>query len=150
MKLDHILIPTDLSVLSLRPIERAPELFEDRIVTLLCAIEDVPIRAAGAPFAPPLHQSDMAARIAKAQVDMEEMAKVLTQAREVRIEAMGAAMPAMAVAEWAAKNDVDLIALSTHGRTGFRRMVLGSVAESILRHSTVPVLTFPQAEGEGA
>lgn len=35
----------------------------------------------------------------------------------------------------------DLIVLGTHGRTGPRRLVLGSVAEDILRRSTIPVLT---------
>lgn len=146
MNLNHILIPTDLSVLSLRPIERAPELFKDRIVTLMCALEDVPIRAQGAPFAPPMHGSDLPARITQAEIEMEEIAKVLSSAKEVRIEAFGAAVPATAITEWAANNDIDLIALSTHGRTGLRRMVLGSVAEKILRHATVPVLTFPAGE----
>jgi nucleotide-binding universal stress UspA family protein len=34
----------------------------------------------------------------------------------------------------------DLIAMSTHGRSGFRRWVLGSVAETVARHSPIPVL----------
>ena len=38
----------------------------------------------------------------------------------------------------------DLIAMSTHGRSGFQRLVLGSVAEGVLRHSDVPVLFFPR------
>jgi nucleotide-binding universal stress UspA family protein len=48
---------------------------------------------------------------------------------------------------WSAAEDVirnsapDLIVLGTHGRTGPRRLVLGSVAEEILRRSDVPVLT---------
>jgi nucleotide-binding universal stress UspA family protein len=33
-----------------------------------------------------------------------------------------------------------LIALSTHGRTGLRRVLLGSVAEAVIRHARVPVL----------
>jgi nucleotide-binding universal stress UspA family protein len=37
----------------------------------------------------------------------------------------------------------DLIALGTHGRTGFRRLVLGSVAEKTLRQAKCPVLTVP-------
>ncbi len=35
---------------------------------------------------------------------------------------------------------VDLIVMSTHGRTGFGRLVFGSVAESVLRGTTVPIL----------
>lgn len=37
-------------------------------------------------------------------------------------------------------HQVDLIAMATHGRSGIRRMLMGSVAEAVLRRSTVPVL----------
>jgi nucleotide-binding universal stress UspA family protein len=39
-------------------------------------------------------------------------------------------------------NDADLIALGTHGRTGTRKLLLGSVAEEVFRRSPVPVLTI--------
>jgi nucleotide-binding universal stress UspA family protein len=43
----------------------------------------------------------------------------------------------------AAKDDaVDLIVLSTHGRTGLGRVLMGSVAESIVRRAHCPVLTL--------
>jgi nucleotide-binding universal stress UspA family protein len=38
-------------------------------------------------------------------------------------------------------NHIDLIVLGTHGRTGIRKFLVGSVAEEVLRRSTVPVLT---------
>jgi nucleotide-binding universal stress UspA family protein len=37
----------------------------------------------------------------------------------------------------------DLVVIGTHGRSGFDRLVLGSVAERVLRKSTVPVMTIP-------
>ena len=37
---------------------------------------------------------------------------------------------------------MDLVAMTTHGRTGPARMVMGSVAEPMIRHSDVPVLLF--------
>lgn len=37
----------------------------------------------------------------------------------------------------------DLVVLGTHGRTGLRRIVLGSVAEGVVRRSPVPVLVIP-------
>jgi nucleotide-binding universal stress UspA family protein len=40
------------------------------------------------------------------------------------------------------ENQVDLIVVGTHGRTGIRRLVLGSVAEEICRIATCPVLTL--------
>jgi nucleotide-binding universal stress UspA family protein len=44
------------------------------------------------------------------------------------------------LADFAAKNQVDLIVIATHGRSGFSRWVWGSVADRILRSSCVPVL----------
>lgn len=40
----------------------------------------------------------------------------------------------------ARERGVDLIAMSTHGRSGIARMVIGSVADQVVRHSPVPVL----------
>jgi nucleotide-binding universal stress UspA family protein len=47
---------------------------------------------------------------------------------------------AESIAEYATKNDVDLIAIATHGRSGPSRWVYGSVADKVLRSSRVPVL----------
>lgn len=44
------------------------------------------------------------------------------------------------IAEYATKNDVDLIIIATHGRSGISRWVWGSVADRILRSACVPVL----------
>jgi nucleotide-binding universal stress UspA family protein len=41
------------------------------------------------------------------------------------------------------RTNVDLIAMSTHGRSGIGRWLLGSVAEKVLRHSRKPVLLLP-------
>ena len=48
--------------------------------------------------------------------------------------------PAAAVLDVARGENTDLIALATRGRGTLRRLLLGSVAESIARHSTTPVL----------
>ena len=37
----------------------------------------------------------------------------------------------------------DLVVMGTHGRSGFQRLILGSVTESVLRHARCPVLTVP-------
>jgi nucleotide-binding universal stress UspA family protein len=41
---------------------------------------------------------------------------------------------------YARRNDVDLIVISTHGRSGIARLSLGSVTDSLIRHTTIPVL----------
>jgi universal stress protein A len=58
--------------------------------------------------------------------------------------------PAQAIVHYAVQNQVDLIVMPTHGRTGFTRLLLGSVAEEVLRHAPCPVLAIrasaPQTE----
>ena len=45
-----------------------------------------------------------------------------------------------ALADYASKNGVDLIVMSTHGRSGVSRWLLGSVADRLMRSAEVPVL----------
>jgi nucleotide-binding universal stress UspA family protein len=47
----------------------------------------------------------------------------------------------------AEETKVDLIAMSTHGRSGLRRLAFGSVTDKVLHHSKVPVLTVRAPEG---
>ena len=48
--------------------------------------------------------------------------------------------PDETILDYAGKNHVDLIIMSTHGRSGITRWTMGSVADRVVRHSTVPVL----------
>lgn len=48
---------------------------------------------------------------------------------------------ASSIAEFVDESDIDLVSLSTHGRTGLERFFLGSVAEKVVRHVSCPVLT---------
>jgi len=47
------------------------------------------------------------------------------------------------IVKYARRNAIDLIVLGTHGRTGFSRALLGSVAEGVTRRAGCPVLTVP-------
>jgi nucleotide-binding universal stress UspA family protein len=49
-------------------------------------------------------------------------------------------MPGEAITEYARKNRIGLIALTTHGRSGVRHLVFGSVAEFVLKNSGLPIL----------
>jgi len=46
----------------------------------------------------------------------------------------------------AKKNHADLIVIGTHGRTGLKKLLVGSVAESVLRHADVPVVCIRSAD----
>jgi nucleotide-binding universal stress UspA family protein len=48
----------------------------------------------------------------------------------------------------AEREGVDLIVIGTHGRTGLARLLMGSVAESVVRRSKCPVLTVKQPTNE--
>lgn len=145
MKLQHILILSDLSPESLRPVTPIADLARsvNARVTLLTVVEDVRIAPHGAPLAPPISSPDVDKEAKHAELALAEQAATLQGLDVTTVVARGDAVPDTVV-KWAEENDVDWIALSTHGRTGFRHFALGSVAESILRHSKVPVVTFPR------
>jgi nucleotide-binding universal stress UspA family protein len=66
--------------------------------------------------------------------------EVLGEEADVRTR-IEAGSPAQAVAEYAEEEDVDLVVVSSHGRTGLERVLLGSVAEGVIRRAPCPVLT---------
>ena len=48
----------------------------------------------------------------------------------------------VAIITYALENDIDLIVMGTHGRTGYERYLLESVTEKVVRASPIPVLTI--------
>lgn len=81
-------------------------------------------------------------------VDRFESSYVARTARElqrrvdhpVEYEVLHGGSPARAIVDYAAGIGAGLIVMSTHGRTGLRRVVLGSVAADVVRSATCPVL----------
>jgi nucleotide-binding universal stress UspA family protein len=64
-------------------------------------------------------------------------------------QAVRADIPHKAIRRYATEQDIDLIVMGTHGRTGVERYLLGSVTEKVVRLSDVPVLTV-KTEDDGA
>jgi nucleotide-binding universal stress UspA family protein len=56
--------------------------------------------------------------------------------------------PGQQICERANESGVDLIVTSTHGTTGFKHLLLGSVAEYVVRHAHCPVLVVPTRSSE--
>lgn len=52
--------------------------------------------------------------------------------------------PEQMILEYADTHNIDLITMSTHGRSGVGRVLLGSVTERVLRQSNVPVVAIPR------
>lgn len=57
--------------------------------------------------------------------------------------------PASAIVRYAKEHGIALVVVGTHGRTGFSRALLGSVAERVARTAPCPVLTVPPATARG-
>ena len=56
--------------------------------------------------------------------------------------------PANEIIDFAEKNDIDLIVMGTHGKTGIQRFLIGSVAENVVRHSKRAVLVVKEESEE--
>ncbi|WP_123620790.1 universal stress protein [Halorubrum sp. CSM-61] len=89
----------------------------------------------------------------------EAVAEVETLAAETDLAVETAVVegsPSKEIIRYAEGNGCDLIVMGTHGRGGIDRLLLGSVAEKVVRGSKVPVLTvrldgdIPEAEGVGS
>jgi nucleotide-binding universal stress UspA family protein len=59
---------------------------------------------------------------------------------KVRTETIESSGPSHTITDYAQKNGVDLIVIATHGYTGMKKMMLGSIALKVLHESNVPVL----------
>jgi nucleotide-binding universal stress UspA family protein len=66
--------------------------------------------------------------------------KLRSHGIKVKTEALEANRPAETITDYAQKNGMDLIVMATHGHTGFKKLMLGSVAFGVLHASHVPVL----------
>ncbi len=76
--------------------------------------------------------------------------EVAASAREAGVDVVTdvrQGVPHETIVEYAGANDVDLIVMPTHGRSGIERYLLGSVTERVVNTSAVPVLTVTPSEG---
>ncbi|HTA92055.1 MAG TPA: universal stress protein [Polyangiaceae bacterium] len=79
-----------------------------------------------------------------AQKDMDEFMAGITLPSGVPSQTrLLSGEPAATLVSELRKAEHDLVVLSTHGRTGFAHLLLGSIAEKLVRLSPVPVLTVP-------
>jgi nucleotide-binding universal stress UspA family protein len=91
----------------------------------------------------PVDEQTMLERRAAAQRELEQAADSFRE-RKLRVSTEVIEHPfiAGAILEYAEHGQVDLIALTTHGRGGAVRLVLGSVADKVVRGAQLPVLLF--------
>jgi nucleotide-binding universal stress UspA family protein len=83
-----------------------------------------------------------------AQKQLEEMPGLpgTEDLKVVRETCIGPAF--LEIVRYAKKSDINLIVIGTHGRSGIKHMLLGSVAEKVVRKAPCPVLTVSHPERE--
>jgi nucleotide-binding universal stress UspA family protein len=147
--INHILIPLDGSVLAEQIMSYALEMGQlmEAEYTLLQVI----------PFMPPIYGTELYG--AGWDEELQEQLRTSAQnyldniAAPLRAESLRVKTAVMhgivadAILEYAQAQNVQAIALATHGRTGVRRWLLGGVADKVVRGAQMPVLLYrPQAE----
>jgi nucleotide-binding universal stress UspA family protein len=143
MQFRHILAPTDFSEYSKKAVASALELAQKfgAKLTILHVVELPPYPVEG--YVPPslsatfLDDMERQATVDLAQVVPEAEAAKVDVARLVAV-----GTPYRKIVETAEADHVDLIVMATAGRTGFSHLVLGSIAERVVRTASCPVLTM--------
>ena len=148
MPFRKILFPTDLSTEGERAFKAMAALVREpgTTVVLLHVIENVGVAPVGETFPAPKLLAGTKEELERVRKQLAERKKKFPSGVEVVAEAVVAPSVSHAIVDYAAKNGCDLIALSSHGRSGFRRLIMGSVAEAVVRSARVPVLVFPRQE----
>ena len=78
----------------------------------------------------------------KAQLYLGKIAKELASEGVDTDYAAVSGAPGQAIVQYARENVIDLIAIATHGHSGIKRAVLGSVADHVIRQSHLPMLVI--------
>jgi nucleotide-binding universal stress UspA family protein len=138
---ERILVPTDGSDATTRAVGEAVDLADAHGATIHALYVLNTASFASIPTESSVEGvSDMLEREGNAALDEVETVATETGVPIERVQLDGS--PAREIIRYAEEADCDLIVMGTHGRGGIDRLLLGSVAERVVRSSTVPVLTI--------
>lgn len=134
----RILCPFDFSDGSERALEHAVSLAE-RVGASVHLLHVVPIPTE---FAPPMVAVSVATndQLERALESLQRVARPYEKRAPVTCEVLRG-IPADEIAQ--VPGDADMVVMGTHGRSGWKRWVLGSVTENVIRAAEVPVLAVP-------
>jgi nucleotide-binding universal stress UspA family protein len=150
MQFRHILAPTDFSEYSQKAVVSALELARTlgAKLTILHVVELPPYPAAG--YVPPAVNATWPPFLDDLERQAtQDLAQLVPEAESsdvevVRLVAVGS--PHRKIIDTAEAEQVDLIVMATAGRSGFSRLIMGSIAERVVRTATCPVLTIRPRE----
>ncbi len=148
-QLRRILLPTDFSGCANYALPYAAAIARATKATIICVhvVETVVPAVGYSGLAEPLPLADISEQLEDSAE--REMPK-LTECDECTgldlEEVIVHGDPAAEIVRVAAEREVDLIVVSSHGRTGLGRIIFGSTAEAIVRHAACPVLVVKPPE----
>jgi nucleotide-binding universal stress UspA family protein len=140
MLIQHILVPFDFSPHAEQALAYAIGLAQklQARLTLLHVVDTAPLGVAeSAALRPPSYWQELATGIA------ESMEAPLTRVHAAGLQgetAIAQGVPFQTIIDTARDQGVDLIIMGTHGRTGLTHVLMGSVAEKVVRLAPCPVL----------
>jgi len=135
----HILVPVDGSEQAREACEFAMAEFPEADLTLLHVINPADAGYSVQASIPTFSEEWYERQKEQAQERFDEIG---ADARERGIEVEGVievGKPTHVIVEYVEDNDIDQIVMGSHGRSGVSRILLGSVAETVVRRSPVPV-----------
>jgi len=140
MTAKHILVPTDFSEYADQALDYAIELAKilQAHLTVLYVFHLSPLALGEAP--PAVLADTLAAMETNAQ---QQTQMALARVQEAGLQGDSAiveGIPFQVIIETAESQDIDLIVMGTHGRTGLSHALMGSVAEKVVRLAPCPVL----------
>ena len=147
MQFRHILAPTDFSEYSKQAVASALELAKKfgAKLSILHVVELPPYPVEG--YVPPSLSATFLEDLERQA--SQDLAQVVPEAESAGIEVarlVTVGSPYRKVIDMAEAEQVDLIVMATAGRTGFSRLVMGSIAERVVRTAPCPVLTIRPRE----
>jgi nucleotide-binding universal stress UspA family protein len=132
----RVLVPVDGSAPSEVAFDRALELFDDAEIIALYVMDPVDGSTA---WGPASGDEWLSAAEERSDAVLESTAEAAAAAgRDVRTDST-IGRPAHTIVEYAEEHDIDHIVIGSHGRDGLSRVLLGSVAETVVRRAPVPV-----------
>ena len=142
-RIRRIMHPTDFSKASSAAFKRAVDMAKgNRAELLLVHVLTAPVPMVADGYVSPQAYEDMAnATRAYGQKHLDALARKAKQAG-VRVKSLLLeGIPHESIARAARSKKADLLVIGTHGRTGFAKLFLGSVASRVLAVAPCPVLT---------
>ncbi len=142
-RIRRVMHPTDFSRASSAAFKRAVEMAKsNRAELLLVHVISPAMPLVGDGYVPPQVYEDMeAATRADAQKHLQAL---IAKAKKAGARVKGLLLEGLAherIAQAARSRKADVVVIGTHGRTGFAKLFLGSVASRVLAISPCPVLT---------